>query len=191
VRERAPTAAERELTQNVPGARAKKADAPPAEPRKEGSKVGGLAPTPAPPALTSTSAAPPATPSAPTASPPATAPSVSGATESVAKQVTPERRAAAQGLTQVAPGLQARLAVVDRAAAEVTVRDLVARATGLVLSQSAASQADAASTTYVLLVPADRWDELRRGLEGLGTLRVTGQKAEDAGQLLITLRLER
>ena len=43
----------------------------------------------------------------------------------------------------------------------------------------------------IVLVPADRWDELRRGLEALGTLRLTGQKVEGAGRLSVTLRLER
>jgi hypothetical protein len=109
----------------------------------------------------------------------------------MAKQATPERRAATSRYVPTAAGLQAHLTVADRATAEASVRDLVTRATGLVLSQSAPAPPDASGSTIVLLVPAGRWDELRRGLEALGTLRVTGQKTEDAGQLRITLRLER
>ena len=93
----------------------------------------------------------------------------------------------AQGYARTSAGLRARLAVGERVAAESTVRDLVARAGGQVLSQ--AKDGDAA--VLRLVVPADRWDELRRGLEALGTLRVEGSKAEGAGQLLVTLRLER
>lgn len=93
----------------------------------------------------------------------------------------------AQGYARTSAGLRARLAVGERVAAESTVRDLVARAGGQVLSQ--AKDGDAA--VLRLVVPADRWDELRRGLEALGTLRVEGTKAEGAGQVLVTLRLER
>jgi hypothetical protein len=49
---------------------------------------------------------------------------------------------------------------------------------------------DGDATVLIVLVPADRWDELRRGLEALGTLRVTGQKVEGAGRFSVTLRLE-
>ena len=81
--------------------------------------------------------------------------------------------------------------MADRAAAESTVRDLVTRAGGSIESLPPALQPDTNATVLTALVPADRWDELRRGLEDVGKLRVTGQKVEDAGQLLITIRLER
>jgi len=199
-REQAQSAAEspRDLAGRAPAERAKKMDASP-EWRKEAATANELAgkvaavapPTPPPPASATT---PPATtPSAPapaqSAPAPARQPQLSAGEQGVAKQVTPERRAAV-GLMR-ASGLQARLTVADRAAAESTVRDLVTRAGGSVESTPPVLQSDASATVLMLLVPADRWDELRRGLEAVGKLRVTGQKAEDAGQLLITLRLER
>jgi len=117
----------------------------------------------------------------------------------MAKQATPERRGAALGLFPSNAGLEARLAVKDRAAVEATVRDLVTRAGGRVVSRPDVSQgvgvvpqpSDAGAPVLFLVVPAERWDEVRRGLEALGTLRVTGEKTEDAGQIVITLRLER
>jgi hypothetical protein len=118
------------------------------------------------------------------ASPPAgpTAP-----TPTVLEERSLSRQNLAQGYARTSAGLQAHLAVGERVAAESTVRDLVARVGGQVLSQ--AKDGDAA--VLRLVVPADRWDELRRGLEALGTLRVEGTKAEGSGLLLVTLRLER
>src|SRR4030095_16722097 len=95
--------------------------------------------------------------------------------------------AVAQGYVHTSSGLRARLAVGERTAAESTVRDLVARAGGQVLSQGT----DGDAAVLRLIVAADRWDELRRGLEAFGTLRVEGQKAEGASQLRVPLRLER
>ena len=127
---------------------------------------------------------------APSTPAPARQPHLSASEQAVATQATPER-SAALGLSRASSGLQARLTGADRAAAESTVRDLVTRANGRVVAEPGpVSQADAGATILTVLVPADRWDELRRGLEAVGKLRVTGQKVEDAGQLLITLRLE-
>jgi hypothetical protein len=119
------------------------------------------------------------------ASPPAAA--TAPAPSAVPEERSVSRKNLAQGYAQTSSGLSAHLAVGERAAAESTVRDLVARAGGQILSQVM----DGDAAVLRLIVPADRWDELRRGLETLGTLRVEGQKAEGAGQLLITLRLER
>jgi len=63
----------------------------------------------------------------------------------------------------------------------------VTQAAGRVVSQAL----DGDTTVLIVLIPADRWDELRRGLEALGPLRLTGQKIEGAGRLSVTLRLER
>jgi hypothetical protein len=119
------------------------------------------------------------------ASPPAVA--TAPAPSAVPEERSVTRQNLAQDYAQTSSDLRASLAVGERAGAESTVRDLVARAGGQVLSQVK----DGHATVLRLVVPDDRWDELRRGLEKLGTLRVEGQKAEGAGQLLITLRLER
>ena len=103
------------------------------------------------------------------------------------RQGAVENQSAAQGFVNTEAGLQARLTVDDRAAAEPKVRDLVSRADGRVVSHLG----DGDSTVLVVSVPTDRWEALRRSLETLGPLRVTGQKVESAGRLLITLRLER
>ena len=118
------------------------------------------------------------------ASPPAgpTAPA-----PTVLEERSGSRQNLAQGYARTSAGLQAHLAVGERVAAESTVRDLVARVGGQVLSQAK----DGDAVVMRLVVPADRWDELRRGLEALGTLRVEGTKAEGSGLLLVTLRLER
>jgi hypothetical protein len=119
------------------------------------------------------------------ASPPAAA--TAPAPSAVPDERSGGRQNLAQGYARTSARLQARLAVGERVAAESTVRDLVARVGGQVLSQ--AKDGDAA--VLRLVVPADRWDEVRRGFEALGTLRVEGTKAEGTGPLLITLRLER
>ena len=118
------------------------------------------------------------------ASPPAgpTAPA-----PTVLEERSGSRQNLAQGYARTSAGLQAHLAVGERVAAESTVRDLVARVGGQVLSQAK----DGDAVVMRLVVPADRWDEMRRGLEALGTLRVEGTKAEGSGLLLVTLRLER
>ena len=118
------------------------------------------------------------------ASPPAAAPAPA---PTVLEERSGSRQNLAQGYARTSAGLQARLAVGERVAAESSVRDLVARVGGQVLSQ--AKDGDAA--VLRLVVPADRWDEVRRGFEALGTLRVEGTKAEGSGLLLVTLRLER
>jgi hypothetical protein len=93
------------------------------------------------------------------------------------RQGAVENQSAVQGFVNTEAGLQARLTVDDRAAAEPKVRDLVSRADGRVVSHLG----DGDATVLVVSVPADRWD----------ALRVTGQKVESAGRLLITLRLGR
>jgi len=170
----------------VPAERAKKVETSTAEERKEavasnettGGKLGAAtAPSPAPA-------------TAPAAPAPARQRDLSASEQSVAKQATPERSVAPR-LSRASSGLQARLTVADRAAAESTVRDLVTRAGGRVESPPPVLQSVASATILTLRVPADRWDELRRRLATVGTLSVTGQKVEEAGQLVITLRLER
>jgi hypothetical protein len=81
----------------------------------------------------------------------------------------------------------ARLSVEDRAAAERRVGELVTRVGGRVLSRDEEPDALVLS----LSLPADRWDELRRGLQGLGALRVEGARESPAGPVRVSLRLER
>jgi hypothetical protein len=85
------------------------------------------------------------------------------------------------------PGSQARLPVTDPVAAERTVRDLVARASG----QVTARVEDGAAIILSLAVPPDRWDELKRSLENLGALRLEPRPEEGARFVRLTLRLER
>ena len=134
-----------------------------------------MAPAPAAPSTSGLATSAPA----PAAQEPA-ARSPAAEVQSKEKRAAVERLMSPQGIIPAAAGLQARLTVGDRAAAEPRVRDLVAQAAGSVVSQTA----DGDATVLIVLLPADRWDELRRGLEALGTLRVTGQKAEGAGRLL-------
>ncbi len=175
----------REATENRMDARAKSSEASQTFLRKETAPPGDLrsgqtaavAPAPAPP---STAAPAPAAPSS-------AAPSVAGEVKSTEKRASVEQLTSAQGVIPAAAGLQARLTVGDRATAEPRVRDLVTQAAGRVVSQAL----DGDTTVLIVLIPADRWDELRRGLEALGPLRLTGQKVEGAGRLSVTLRLER
>jgi hypothetical protein len=92
-----------------------------------------------------------------------------------------------QRLTAATGDVQARLVVADRVAAERTVRDLVARAGGQLLS----STDDGTATVLALAVPGDRWDDVKRDLENLGALRLEGRREERTGLVRITLRLER
>ena len=85
------------------------------------------------------------------------------------------------------PPLQGRVTVEDRAAAERAVRALVTRAGGLVVDRVEEPEA----LVLGLMVPADRWDEVRRGLAALGALRLDGERGPTAGTLALTLRLER
>jgi anti-sigma factor RsiW len=169
----------REATENLVNERAKSRAAPEAFLRKEAAPSGEL--------LSGQTAAVAPAPTAPSTAAPSPAPSVAGEVQSTEKRASVERLTAAQGVIPAAAGLQARLTVGDRTAAEAKVRDLVTQAAGRVVSQAL----DGDATVLIVLVPADRWDELRRGLEALGTLRVTGQKIEGAGRLSVTLRLER
>jgi anti-sigma factor RsiW len=189
----------RDATGNLIDERAKSREAPRALLRKEAAPRGELlsgqtaavAPPPAAPSTTAPSpvapplAAPSVAPSV--AAPPVAAPSASAEAQSTEKRASVERLSAAQGVIPAAAGLQARLTVGDRAAAELRVRELVTQAAGRIVSQAV----DGDATVLIVLVPADRWDELRRGLEAVGTLRLTGQKVEGAGRLSVTLRLER
>jgi hypothetical protein len=160
----------RDSTLNIAEERAKSAEAPRAFFRKEAAPSGEL--------LSGQTAA---------VAPAPAAPSPAAEAQSTEKRASVERLISAQGVIPAAAGLQARLTVGDRAAAEARVRDLVTQAAGRVVSQAL----DGDATVLIVLVPADRWDELRRGLEALGTLRVTGQKVEGAGRFSVTLRLER
>lgn len=87
---------------------------------------------------------------------------------------------------QSAPALRARLAVEDRAAAERAVGELVTRAGGRVLGRIE----EPGALVLALAVPDDRWDDVRRGLAALGTLRLEGERERSAGLLPVTLRLE-
>jgi Putative zinc-finger len=91
------------------------------------------------------------------------------------------------GLTAAAGDAQARLVVADRIAAERTVRDLVARAGGQLVSRTD----DGIATVLALAVPGDRWDDVKRNLENLGALRLEGRREDATGLVRITLRLER
>jgi anti-sigma factor RsiW len=103
--------------------------------------------------------------------------------ERVARQSSPAQSELSADLRKAE--LLARLAVADRAAAERGVADLMARASGRVLARSE----DAGAVVLSLVVPEGRWDEVRRGLETLGTLRVEGDRP--AGPVHVTIRLER
>jgi len=92
-----------------------------------------------------------------------------------------------QRLTAATGDVQARLVVADRVAAERTVRDLVARAGGQLVSRAD----DGAATVLALAVPGDRWDDVKRDLENLGALRLEGRRDDRTGLVRITLRLER
>lgn len=92
-----------------------------------------------------------------------------------------------QHLTAATGDVQARLVVADRVAAERTVRDLVARAGGQLVSRTD----DGTATVLALAVPGDRWDDVKRDLENLGALRLEGRREDRTGLVRITLRLER
>ncbi len=98
----------------------------------------------------------------------------------------PEKSGAVQALSG-SPPLRGRLTVEDRATAERTVGELVTRAGGLVLDRVEEPEA----LVLGLVVPADRWDEVRRGLAALGALRLEGERGPAAATLTISLRLER
>jgi putative zinc finger protein len=83
--------------------------------------------------------------------------------------------------------LRGRLAVEDRAAAERAVGELVTRAGGRLASRVEEPEA----IVLDLVVPDDRWDEVRRGLAALGALRLEGERGRAAGGLALKLRLER
>jgi len=159
---------------------AKSKEAPRALLRKEAAPSGELL-------SGQTAAVAPAPAAPPTASPSTSAPSAAGEAQSNEKRAVVEQLTSTQGVIPAAAGLQARLTVGDRATTEPRVRDLVTQAAGRVVSQAL----DGDTTVLIVLIPADRWDELRRGLEALGPLRLTGQKIEGAGRLSVTLRLER
>jgi len=98
----------------------------------------------------------------------------------------PEESGAAPGQSG-SPPLRGRLTVGNRAAAERAVGELVIRAGGLVVDRVEEPEA----LVLGLVVPADRWDEVRRGLAALGALRLEGERGRTAGTLVMTLRLER
>jgi hypothetical protein len=121
--------------------------------------------------------------SAPAAPAPAAPPAAASAPAARAMQKSGELR----NVTAAAASVQARLAAGDRATAERALRDLVTRAGGRIVSR--ADDGDAA--VLELAVPADRWDEVKRGLQGLGSLRLDETRGTRTDPLRITLRLER
>jgi hypothetical protein len=137
------------------------------------------APSPDAPALAAPAPAAPA-PAAPGVAAPGVAAQAPAAR---AMQKSGELRNAA------APGssVQARLAAGDRATAERAVRELVTRAGGRIVSRID----DGEAAVLELAVPADRWDEVQRGLRALGTLRLDETRGTRTDPLRITLRLER
>jgi len=92
-----------------------------------------------------------------------------------------------QRLAAATADVQARLVVADRVAAERTVRDLVTRAGGQLVSRTD----DGTATVLALAVPGERWDDVKRDLENLGALRLEGRRDDRTGLVRITLRLER
>ncbi len=98
-----------------------------------------------------------------------------------------QKSAEVQRLTAATADVQARLVVADRVAAERTVRDLVARAGGQLVSRAD----DGTATVLALTVPGERWDDVKRDLENLGALRLEGRRDDRTGLVRITLRLER
>ena len=112
----------------------------------------------------------------------------------VAGQVAPapalramQKSGEVQRLTAATADVQARLVVADRVAAERTVRDLVTRAGGQLVSRAD----DGTATVLALAVPGERWDDVKRNLENLGALRLEGRRDDRTGLVRITLRLER
>lgn len=96
-------------------------------------------------------------------------------------------RESAQRSARSAPaGVLARLAVGDGAAAERAVRDLVTRAGGEIVARSD----EPGAIVLGLAVAGDRWDEVRRGLQGLGPLRLEEERERSADRVRVTLRLE-
>jgi hypothetical protein len=92
------------------------------------------------------------------------------------------RTAAAAGAS-----VQARLAAGDRATAERAVRELVTGAGGRIVSRVD----DGEAAVLELAVPAARWDEVKRGLQALGSLRLDEGRGTRTDPLRITLRLDR
>jgi hypothetical protein len=102
-----------------------------------------------------------------------------------ARQAAPSTSGDLQTLTARVPVL-GRLRVADRAAAERRAAELVTRAGGQVLSR----HEEPGALVLGLVVPHDRWDEVRRELGTLGPLRLEGDPARAAGPARVTLRLE-
>ena len=92
-----------------------------------------------------------------------------------------------RNVTAAGASVQARLAAGDPATSERAVRDLVTRAGGRIVSR--AGDGDAA--VLELAVPADRWDEVQRGLQALGSLRLDDTRGNRTDPVRILLRLER
>jgi putative zinc finger protein len=133
-------------------------------------------------------AAPAPTASAPAASPeealaPSSAATAAPAPAARAMQKSGELR----NVTAAGANVQARLAAGDPATSERAVRDLVTRAGGRIVSR--AGDGDAA--VLELAVPADRWDEVQRGLQALGSLRLDDTRGNRTDPVRILLRLER
>jgi putative zinc finger protein len=110
----------------------------------------------------------------------ATAPQVPAAAPALQKSSEVKRLSAALDV-------HARLGVAQPDAAERAVRDLVARASGRVVSRVG----DENAVVLELALPGERWEEFQRGLQALGTLRLEGPGPDTAGPVRLGLRLER
>jgi Putative zinc-finger len=98
----------------------------------------------------------------------------------------PGRSERVQTLSARPVDVHARLTVAERSGAEGAVRELVARAGGRIVSRAD----EGVATVLGLTVPGARWDELERGLRGLGPLRLDARTEAGTETLRITLRLE-
>jgi len=162
--------------------------APKETPAREAPPVS--APASAPPAVASS--APLQTPGTGAAPPPAAAESES---KRLDKNEEAQRRPSAKALQsgamrqQAPPGVLGRLDVKDRAAADGSLADLIAKVGG---RETGRSQ-DAAGTVVEILVPETRYAEFIRGLEALGTLSTEGHPTTlplDPPQIRIAVRIQ-
>ena len=142
----------------------------------------------APGQAASAPAAPAPTASAPAAPPAeALAPSSAGTAAPAPAARAMQKSGELRNVTAARANVQARLAASDPATSERAVRDLVTRAGGRIVSR--AGDGDAA--VLELAVPADRWDEVQRGLQALGSLRLDDTRGNGTDPVRILLRLER
>jgi Putative zinc-finger len=120
------------------------------------------------------------------ADPPARQEAAAERARALARQAAPAKPGDVQRLA-AALDVQARLGVAELGAAERAVRDLVARTGGRVLSRTE----DEGAIVLGLTVPGERWEEMRRGLDTLGALRLEGRGPDAGTPVRLSLRLER